>query len=121
MPLQPPQAVTHRLGQLVGLPEVVVPRAGDFPQALANLQESCRAYKRANNTSDEDGVVEDQIFLALTYHRLAKPEEAKKWLAKAVASRKVAEQDADSKPSVWQRAEWSLLRHEAEKLIGPAQ
>jgi hypothetical protein len=89
------------------------------------LTESCEAYAGSVGLplgfTKKDGSASDQLFLAMTYQRLGRPDEARTWLAKGVAWIKVVEKGkgpTTTGPTVWQRAEWELFRREAEQLIG---
>ena len=103
---------------------VLLYRAGKYDEARDRLDDSRKAYTGSlglpQGFAKEDGSPTDQLFLAMTYHQLKKPEEAKAWLAKAVEwLDKFQPSKPGTGPTVWQRAEWELHRKEAEKLIGP--
>jgi WD40 repeat protein/tetratricopeptide (TPR) repeat protein len=101
-------------------------RAGEYDEARKRLNESVEKRKAQQQDltkgPTQEGWVEDWLFLALTYHRLDRPQEAKQWLAKAAAfldaDEKTRGKNADSQWSAARRAECRLLRKEAEKLLG---
>jgi tetratricopeptide (TPR) repeat protein len=103
---------------------VALYRAKKYEEALKQLTEARQAYPgmvgAPSGASKNDGSAADQFFLAMTYHRLGKTDEASKWLSKARKWLEAVEQTKDgSRPTVWQRTEWKLHRQEAEQLIEP--
>jgi tetratricopeptide (TPR) repeat protein len=95
-------------------------RAGQFDAALKRLNEALAL-------DGKGGSAADWLFLAMTHQRLGQPDEARKWLDKAVGW---IEQAAKDKPKEgppgqalpWDRkAELQLLRREAEALIKGAK
>jgi tetratricopeptide (TPR) repeat protein len=76
-------------------------RAGDANAAVQRLEEAIKEKA-------DDGTVWMQLFLAMAYHHLGEPEEAKAWLARAAQQMKCATPSAAE--GVW----WGLLRQEAE-------
>ena len=105
---------------------VLLYRAENYEEALKQLDEARKAYTGAlglpPGAAKEDGSATDQLFLAMTYHHLKRPDEAKLWLDKAVKWLDGVQQAKTvTGPTIWQRTEWDLHRKEAEKLIGPAK
>jgi WD40 repeat protein/Flp pilus assembly protein TadD len=97
-------------GYYLGVLGGVLYRAGKYQDAVRRLLESGRT--RDGSTATE------WLFLAMAYHRLKRPEEARSWLGKAtqwLAKQRLAEGDA---ALPWtQKLEWELLRAEAEALV----
>ncbi len=84
----------------------VLYRAGRHQEAIQRLEEAV--------TLDQGkGVIQDWLFLAMANHQLHKPEEARKWLAKAVPPK--------GNNNFWEKAEVELLHCEAEALIGASK
>ncbi len=84
-------------------------RAGKYKEAVSDLSE-------ASKRNDKGRTAINFVFLAMAHHQLGQPEDARKWLEKAVQA---AEQ---APPTDWtKRLEWRILRREAEQLLqGPA-
>jgi tetratricopeptide (TPR) repeat protein len=88
-------------------------RAGQFPAARERLEKAVKLQRG-------EGSVWTQVFLAMTCHRLAQHDEAKKWLTKAVKQIEQAESSASGsgKRIDWRWSVFSrLLRQEAEALL----
>src|SRR5262245_47556757 len=57
---------------------LVLYRAGRVDAAVQRLNEAITGH-------GEGGVVEDWLFLAMAYHQLKRPQEARRWLEKATS------------------------------------
>jgi WD40 repeat protein len=92
-------------------------RAGDFTGAQQCLAETAKARRAKGN-------VWDWLFLAMTHHQLGQPNEAQRWLDKAVQA---LDQTAADRPPPgagtllpwYDRLELELLRREATMLLHP--
>src|SRR5262249_5691445 len=88
-------------------------RAGEFAEAVKRLTNP------AANIPDGNGP-QVWFFLAMAVHRLDQTDEAKQWLAKAVAWQERLLEEHVRDPSVmrwYTRVEMEVLRREAEALI----
>jgi eukaryotic-like serine/threonine-protein kinase len=98
---------------------VALYRAGQFPESIQALEKAIRL------NLDQEGTALDWLFLAMAHERLGHKEEARKWLAKAIAwrerSSQIPEEAAYGKSSLrWdERAEVQLICKEANDLIRP--
>ncbi len=85
-------------------------RAGQFEAARQRLDEAVLARKQ------QDGDGWDRLFLAMTYHRLGRADQARQWLDKA--REWIDQAPRDRAPLSWnQRPELQLLQREATALI----
>ena len=87
-------------------------RAGRYEEAVARLDDAIRVR-------DGTGMWADWLFLALAHHRLGHADDARRWLAKAVAwwdkDGKDAPKDEHGLPLDWtSRVQFRVLRAEAE-------
>ena len=83
-------------------------RAGRFQEAVQRLGEAMKANK--------EGGVTDWLFLAMAHHHLKHTEESRSCLRHGIG---LLEATLRKKPLSWQtRVTWSLLRREAEVLVG---
>jgi WD40 repeat protein/Tfp pilus assembly protein PilF len=95
-------------------------RAAEFDTAIQRLNQAIKV-------EGKEGYIRDWLFLAMAYQQLGHPEDAKRWLDKAVRGIQQVTGDktrqADrGKPLPWsQRLELLLLRREAEVLIKGAR
>jgi tetratricopeptide (TPR) repeat protein len=83
-------------------------------------EESIRRLKEAIAVQGQGGTVHDWLFLTMAYHRLGKPDEARKWLDHAVKwiDKHMAAEVEDSTSPLWTlQVELELLRKEAEKVL----
>ncbi len=86
-------------------------RAGRYPEALPRLHQALKASKK-------EGTAFDWLFLAMTYQRLSKADEARQWLAKAAAWLDQAADSPGRFPLYWdERIALRLLRQEAETVV----
>jgi tetratricopeptide (TPR) repeat protein len=93
-------------------------RAGDFAQAIDELQIAVKRYTEFQITLNRfggQGTVWQQTFLAMAYHRLGKEKEARDWLTRAVRQ---IEQEEKERPGFEARTQWHYLRQEAEATLG---
>ncbi|MGD9855490.1 MAG: protein kinase, partial [Planctomycetaceae bacterium] len=96
-------------------------RAGRFDEAARSLE---RADVLAQNPGANSSPAYAWFFLAMTHHRLGHPDAAASWLAKATVAAGEALQDHAAGKSTlpWnRRLTLSLLRNEAETLLGAEQ
>jgi WD40 repeat protein/serine/threonine protein kinase/tetratricopeptide (TPR) repeat protein len=94
-------------------------RAGQFDDGVRRLNEAVKAYGNV-------GTSDTWLYLAMTHHRLRQPEEAKRWLDKAVewVEQNVREKPPGAAPPAlpWQqRLELQLLLQEARELVKPRE
>jgi tetratricopeptide (TPR) repeat protein len=100
----------------------VLYRAGRFDESLARLSEADALAKEPSEALKSSPAYA-WLFLAMAHHRLGHPDEAKKWLDKAVAWTDKAEREADEGTAElpWnRRLTLKLLRAEAAALLGAA-
>lgn len=91
-------------------------RAGRFDDAAKQLADSIVA-------EGHGGGFEDWVYLAMTQFRLGQTDKAGDSLKKALAlyDARISPKDPKAPPPIWNvRAEWPILRAEAEKLISSA-
>jgi tetratricopeptide (TPR) repeat protein len=90
-------------------------RKGKFEDAIERLKEAMALHGKG-------GGAEDWLFLAMTYHRLGKTEEARRWLDKAIQAVDQAGEATTrggAKTVSWsRRLELGILRREAEAVAG---
>jgi WD40 repeat protein len=82
-------------------------------------EDSIRRLKEAIGVQGQGGTVHDWLFLAMAYHRLGKPDDARKWLDHAVEwidKHKAAEVEDSTSPPWTLQVELALLHKEAEML-----
>ena len=82
-------------------------RAGRYEEAVKHLKKGIAA-------TDDGGAKQDWLLLALAYHHLGRPAEARRCLAKMPADSALNRRD-----SVWDRAEIELLQEEVQRTISP--
>lgn len=98
-------------------------RSGRYHEAIDRLTESVRLLNESG-TSDANWdsiVVYPQLFLAMSYHQLKRPDEARKWLDRARSDIQKARSEHENgklKMSWNRRATITLLEQEAETLFG---
>jgi tetratricopeptide (TPR) repeat protein len=80
-------------------------RVGRHAQAVEQLKE-------AVTLEGEGGSAWVHYFLAMTHHQMKDVDEAKKWLASAIAK-----ESAGKNPSWQDRVRWSVLRRQAQEMI----
>jgi tetratricopeptide (TPR) repeat protein len=97
-------------GYYLGVLGSVLYRAGKYEDAVRRLLESGRT--RDGSTARE------WLFLALAYHHLKRPDEARAWLNKATGWLDRFQPAANPAAVPWvQKLEWDLLRAEALALV----
>ena len=91
-------------------------RAGRFEEAVRHLGDGVKAQ-------GEGGDVRDWLFLAMAHHHLNSPDEARKWLDKAIEWLNSSTRDKPKDDTFGDRITWEawldlqVLRREAESLI----
>lgn len=108
---------------------VALYRAKRFDAAIAQLEEAMKKYSDPKipdptQSPSGDGTFWDWVFLAMAHHRNNKPDEARKWLNRAIqwneqhASASTAGSVSSSEPHLWnERLEFRLLLQEAKSVI----
>ena len=91
-------------------------RAGRFEEAVRHLGDGIKAQGKG-------GDVRDWLFLAMAHHHLNTPDEARKWLDKAIEWLASSTRDKPKDDTFGDRIDWrtwlelQVLRREAESLI----
>jgi WD40 repeat protein/serine/threonine protein kinase len=91
-------------------------RAGRFAEAIQRLDEASAAWEQAATKPAMSSPAYTWFFLAIAHKRSGHPEEARRWLDKAI---KLMEQETQTKGLPWNRGlTMQALRREAEALLG---
>jgi tetratricopeptide (TPR) repeat protein len=91
-------------------------RAGRFREAIQRLDEASAAWEQAASNPAMSSPAYTWFFLAMAHKRSGHPEEARRWLDKAI---RWMEQETQRKDLTWNRGlTLLLLRREAEALLG---